>query len=292
MNDIKRKNCPICKSSSYSPIKNYEIHDLVKCNNCECIFTGYTPTSENLFKYYSNYGEDHYVSPITIQRYHEVLDKFEKYRKNNNLLDLGSGFGHFLQEAKKRGWNVYGSDIAHNRVDASKNKGLITHAGVLDPKNYNNDFFDVITAFEVIEHLSNPLDEVLKIKKILRKGGAFFCTTPNFNSLMRFYLKNRYNILSYPEHLIYFTPKTLEYLFESNGFNKINLETTGISISRIKTSKSKSYQNFSAKTSADEKLRVAIEKNKNLKSFKLSINRLLNFFNLGMSMKGLFEKNN
>ena len=97
-------------------------------------------------------------------------------------------------------------------------------------------------------------------------------------------------MIDYPNHLCYYTPKTLTKLFTEHGFNKERLETTGISITRLKTSKGKSNQQYVSETSDDEMLRYRIEKNALLKFGKSISNSVLNLLKIGDSMKATFVK--
>ena len=90
--------------------------------------------------------------------------------------------------------------------------------GILNPINYNFKF-DIITSFEVVEHINNPKEEINNYNQILRKGGLFYCTTPNFNSLSRRILKAKWNTICYPEHLSYYTIKTLTKLLKDTNFH-------------------------------------------------------------------------
>ena len=162
--------------------------------------------------------------------------------------------------------------------------------GKLNPDNYSLENFDIITSFEVLEHINNPLEEISNFHKILRKGGLVYLTTPNFNSISRFYLKSKYNIITYPEHLSYYSPKTLKYLFKKVNFKTLKIESTGISITRIKTSKGLSDQEFISEKSDDEILRTRIEKNILLQLLKEILNFSLSLFGNGNSLKGWFVK--
>ena len=204
--------CLLCKSKELIELKDYKKDYLVKCKNCGFVFSKKIPTKEELDKVYGNYGRNDYLSPLTIKRYNELLDKLEKYRSSNNILDIGCGIGYFLVEAKKRGWNVYGLEYEQRAVEICKKKGIATFKGGIVDVNFEENMFDVITSFEVIEHINNPMEELKKIKRILRKDGVFYITTPNFNSLERFILKEKYDILCYPEHLSYYTVKTIKAL--------------------------------------------------------------------------------
>ncbi|MCH7535879.1 MAG: class I SAM-dependent methyltransferase, partial [Bacteroidetes bacterium] len=254
--------CLVCDSINIAPLKGYyEVHELVKCSSCGFVFMEKIPTSEELISYYATYsysGED-YLSPITIKSYQTLLDEFEPYRKSNKILDVGCGRGWFLLEAKKRGWEVYGTEYSSAAMEICNNEGFNMHGGELDPSNYKDHDFDVITSFEVIEHINTPTKDLSAINKLLRQGGLFYLTTPNFNSLLRYYLKSDFNIICYPEHLSYYTKSTLNKAVLQHGFIASEFKSTGISFTRILTSKRIKEEKIISEESTDEVLRRNIE---------------------------------
>src|SRR5947207_2946364 len=110
--------CLICDSHKISPLKGYEKHDLAKCKNCGFVFMRAIPTIEELKNHYDTYSYDEtqYLSPLTIDSYNSLLDEFEKFRKTNKILDVGCGVGFFLETAKKRGWEVYGTEYSKKAI--------------------------------------------------------------------------------------------------------------------------------------------------------------------------------
>jgi 2-polyprenyl-3-methyl-5-hydroxy-6-metoxy-1,4-benzoquinol methylase len=282
--------CLICNSSNLLIYKGYEKVHLCKCGSCGFVFSQKKPTKEVIEKYYENYGLDDFISPITIKRYHEILDEFESFRKTNRILDVGCGTGYFLNEAKKRGWDVYGTEISQKSVDICSSKGITMKTGFLNAADYEPNSFDVILSIEVIEHINNPQDEITNFYKILRKGGLVYVTTPNFNSLLRLKLKAAYNVITYPEHLSYYTPNSIKKLFKLNGFKKHKIKTTGISLTRFKTSSGKSNQKIISSKSDDEKIRKKIDSKWIYKFSRDITNQLLTFFGIGDSLKGWFIK--
>ncbi|MBL4585438.1 MAG: class I SAM-dependent methyltransferase [Flavobacteriales bacterium] len=286
----EHKNCLVCGSSKLNPLSGYQKHHLVKCGSCSFVFCKLIPTIDEQNAVYENYGRNDYLSELTIQVYENILDGFEPYRKTNRLIDVGCGIGYFLEVAKRRGWEVYGTEFTEEAATICEKKGATMHLGVLNPDNYEPESFDVITSFEVIEHINNPREELGNFNKILRKGGLVYCTTPNFNAIERYYLKSDWNILGYPEHLSYYTPKTINRVFKESGFKKKKNETTGISLTRIKTSQGKSNQALISETSDDEKLRNQIAGNPVLGVVKNIINWKLTLFGVGNSLKGWFVK--
>ena len=250
------------------------------------------PTDEELNDHYSSYSysSEGYLSPLTVKSYNALLDEFEKFRRTNKILDVGCGRGWFLQEAQKRGWNIYGTEYSRTAVEICESKGIRMAIGKLDYKSFIEDEFDVITLFEVIEHINNPNEELENISKLLRTGGLLYCTTPNFNSLMRYYLRTEYNIIGYPEHLSYYTNKTLNKVVKSHGFKLVKFLSTGVSINRIKTSKNLSSEKLISEISSDEKLRQNIDKKWYLGIAKSLFNYVLTITNLGMTLKGYWVK--
>ncbi len=120
------------------------------------------------------------MSPLTIESYNVLLDEFEKYRKTNKILDVGCGRGFFLTQAKKRGWEVYGTEYSPKAVELCASNGIDMKTGKLSTDLFNIKDFDIITSFEVLEHINNPNEELKHINNLLRKGGLFYCTTPKF----------------------------------------------------------------------------------------------------------------
>jgi SAM-dependent methyltransferase len=263
---------------------------LVKCRSCDFVFCKRIPTAEELTAHYTNYPRYASLSPITEKRYNELLDNLERFRKNNNLIDLGCSNGLFLDIAKKRGWNVFGTEYAQESIDHCAKKGIKVFKSDKLPAEFFDLSFDVVTSFEVIEHINTPNEEAAFVKKILRPGGAFYVTTPNFNSISRTLLKSKWNIVEYPEHLSYFTPATLNQLMIKHGFKKKFVITTGISFTRFKQSIGETEESRITNVNADENLRGKIERNPFLSLAKAGMNFFLNTFKMGDAMKALYTK--
>lgn len=285
--------CLICNSDRIHRLNEYfPKHQLLKCKDCDFVFMEKIPTEVELDEHYAkyDYSGNTFLSPLTVKRYDELLKEFEKYRETNRILDVGCGRGWFLQVAKQHGWEVYGTEYSDEAIKLNRSKGIQIEQGSLQASSFEGMQFDVVTSFEVIEHINNPIEEIRYIHKLLRKGGLFYCTTPNFNAYLRYYLKEEYNVIGYPEHLSYYTKNTLKKLLKDQHFKPIKLLSTGISISRYRTSKQNTKEKLIAKDSQDEKLRAQIEGKWYLEKLKSAVNYLLNLFGLGISLKGYFVK--
>ncbi|MFM2017391.1 MAG: Ubiquinone biosynthesis O-methyltransferase [Bacteroidota bacterium] len=280
------KKCLICSGDEFSSLQESWQHPhLVKCCNCGFIFFQRIPTETELEKHYGGYPRNNALSEITVKRYNELLDKFEPYRKTGRLLDVGCGDGHFLAVAAKRGWKVYGTEFTDEAVQTGTKNGAQVFKGRIQDFNLADDF-DVITSFEVLEHICDLKEHTARINSLLRKGGLFYFTTPNINALSRRILGGKWTIIEYPEHLSYYTVKTIHLLLAQTGLRKISIQTTGISLQRF----SASVKQSAPTAGKDEQARQTIEKNVLLRFVKAAINALLNLLNLGDTLKGFYVK--
>lgn len=286
------QHCPNCNSQSFKSKKKYKSTFLVKCNSCHLVFTEKHIPDEELEIYYNKeYHRNNVLSPITVKRYHELLDFFESYRKTNRILDIGCGCGFFLEIAKQRGWEVYGTEFTQNAIEICEEKGITMKKGSTSSSMFDAEYFDVVTSFEVIEHHQHQQTEMKAIKHFLRKGGLFYCTTPNFNAFERRILKSNYKIIKIPAHLTYFTKKSFHHLLSKNHFKKVFLHTHGISLSNLSNDQC-AEQNIGkvSESSKDEKLRTKLEQSKLNRMIKKFTNHLLSTTGLGNSLKGAYEK--
>jgi predicted SAM-dependent methyltransferase len=266
-------------------MEGYQKDHLVRCKDCKFVFSVKKPTEAELFEEYAKYPRSNLISAITLKRYETLLQYFKAFNKTQNIIDIGAGDGHFIEYAKKKGWNAYATEFDDVSVGLCNGKGVITHKGKLDIKNYEPEMFDIIFSSEVIEHINNPQEEIENFNKILRKGGLVYITTPNLNSVSHKYLGSKWNIFHYPEHLSYYSPKTIKKLFEKNGFKTMKLSTTGISPGRFYASKGE----VSTKD-LDEELRAKTENKSIWKMGKILINAILNMTRMGDNLKAEFVK--
>lgn len=289
------ESCMLCGSEHLKQLADYSRHGLVRCRECGMVFMQQIPTEDELNTFYArySYSQDPWISQITIRRYHELLDRFEPYRKLNRILDVGCGAGSFLKVAKERGWEVVGTEYSPAAVALCEKKGIQMFQGPLSAAKAADASFDVITSFEVIEHIHSPHNDLGQIVRMLRRGGLHYCTTPNFNALARYWLKADYNVIGYPEHLTYYTPKTLNKAMEMHGLRKIACWSDGISLTRIRKSQpshAAAQPKIGSKEAPDEKLRELTESKPIWKFAKRAANNTFRLTGTGYAIKGLWEK--
>jgi len=288
------KECPVCNSAkTKKKDRYYNRKGLVKCTSCGLYFMERIPTQEELTLHYSDYP---YVFPpevrISVEKnYDEVLKLIEPFRKNNLLLDYGCGTGLFLLRAKMKGWEIAGIELSEKALKECRSEGIPTYSSFEELSKKEKRDFDVVISIEVIEHLSNFPVAVKQIYSHLRTGGAFYCTTPNFNNLTRYIHKENYHIIEYPEHLLYFSIRSLDKGLKRCGFKSRMTKTTGIDIS----SKRKNFELASTKPvslTSNEKYLARSNKSYILGILKKTINLFLSLLRIGMTIKVLYTKEN
>ena len=186
---------------------------------------------------------------------------------------------------------MHGTEYGERPIAACKAKGIHIVEGALDPANYPPGHFDVVCSFEVIEHLVDPATEMGRFHAILRPGGLLYVTTPNFNCLARRLSPQDWNVVNYPEHLMYFTPRTLRRLARKHGFTPLWTKTTGISVYRWLTRRRQLTTEVKQQAKrSQEEFREALENRPLLRMAKAALNGVLNVLGLGDSLKAGFRK--
>ena len=292
--------CIACGGGSLRPLKGYEEQYLVCCRSCGVVFPERIPTQQELSDFYAtySYSSDPWIPPLTLKRYHALLDDFERFRSSGRLLDTGCGAGHFLAVARERGWEVYGNEFSPAAVAICEAKGIsMVRGSLIHPDKIPPGFealegtFDVVTSFEVIEHVNTPVRDLERLHGLLRTGGVLYLTTPNYNALARRWLGVRYNVLNYPEHLCHFTRKSLDRTARKAGFVCLYSRSGGISFSRIAGSRDPSAEvRIGAKDAPDERMRQRTEYHWFWRRVKRLANRAFQVSGLGAGLKALYQK--
>jgi len=114
----------------------------------------------------------------------EISRTKHKFQKGNKVLEIGFGNGAFLKYATGMDWDICGTEINHSLVKSAKDNGFskVTHADNL--ASFNDDQFDLIVAFDVLEHIPQMLltNFLLDVKRVLKKDGFFIARFPNGDS--------------------------------------------------------------------------------------------------------------
>ena len=195
-------------------------HEILRCNECGLIYARPVKDDEELASFYINMSDEEYKNEEKGRRIsaRRILKRLKKIKNNSRLLDIGCATGFLLDEAKKSGWEVHGVELSRWCVDYAKDKmGLDIFCGSLKDARFKDAFFDAVILKDVIEHLPDPKETLLEIKRILKPDGIICISTPDIDSLISKVLKARWWGIN-QAHLFYFTRDTLSRMLRSAGF--------------------------------------------------------------------------
>lgn len=223
-------HCPLCKGASNRIWKERK-HRVYRCKNCSVAFL--EPVPECVEKTYSkDYFQEWYI------KYYEERKQYtenlfllleEHIKAKGKLLDVGCGVGILLETAKEKGWDVYGQDIAPFPAAYCKEKGFNIFNGPLQELNFPEESFDVITMFDVLAHLKDPVSYINTSVKLLKPDGYLIIKTPHhpcslffLANLLSFTGKSR-SLLHIPAQIFHFTSHSLSTVLSAENLKMVYL---------------------------------------------------------------------
>lgn len=199
---------------------------MVRCMKCGLIFLNPRPAPDEMESYYP---KDYEPYRRTVRSLHSQLVKIihrfklrprvriiKQFRKTGRLLDVGCAAGEFIHELRRTSnWKVQGVEVnARMARIARRQLDLDVFCGRLSEAKFQNSSFDVVTMWDVLEHLYNPLATLVEVQRILKPGGLFIGSVPNGESLDARIFGRYWAGLDFPRHLYVFSSSTLTSLLK------------------------------------------------------------------------------
>jgi SAM-dependent methyltransferase len=149
-----------------------------------------------------------------------------QHKGGGTLLDLGCSSGSFLQFMGRESWELYGIEMSpDNAKTAQARCGPQVFVGNIVDAPFPAEQFDVITCFDVLEHLYNPLQVMDKVAKWLKPGGIFYVQVPNLDAAEAHVFGKYWHGLELPRHLFHYSPAAVRYLAGVTGLREVSIET-------------------------------------------------------------------
>jgi len=218
--------CVVCDNKKLSPVINLD-WPLYRCLNCGLVQVSPLPSQQAVNKLYSgDYWKNYapYESQIRAHRryFQEKIKQIKQYRKQGKILDIGCALGIFMETAKKNHYQVEGIDISDYPVKYCRKNGLAAEQKTIHTINKKNDF-DIVTAFEIIEHELDPVEALNDINHVLKPHGLLVVSVPNSQMVISRIMGKYWFGYRDKEHLFHFTKESLLLLLKKAGFTQIKI---------------------------------------------------------------------
>ncbi|MCU0285377.1 MAG: class I SAM-dependent methyltransferase [Acidobacteria bacterium] len=217
------------KNKEYYRCTNHHLaehDDIVRCNNCGMLYNNPQPQAEILVNIYQEvedplYQEETKAREYTFQHTLGLLHK--AIRPPGRLLDVGCYTGTFMQVANASGWEVSGIELSHwaAGIAAKIDVGPV-YEGPLGNLPLPGEYFDVITFWDVIEHLAQPVLFLQEVGRLLKPGGIVGFSTHMVDSWAVRILGKKYPFFM-DMHLVHFSRATVKRLLAEQGYELIKI---------------------------------------------------------------------
>lgn len=271
------RSCPVCDNDDSRLIFSKSGGNYCKCNQCNMVFTNPVFTDEALYEYYTNLetGQGEIVENESLfyrEIYSKGLRSIEKIKKDGRILDIGCSTGFFLDIAKESGWKTYGLELGLEEEKVATSKGHNVHTCTIEQANFPHKF-DIITLWDVFEHIPEPYSYFKQLSKILKSDGLIFMQIPNASALAPKILQNKCKMFDGVEHCNLYSDKTIKLVINNSGFTLQAMESVISEIAIINNYLDYEDPYFGSSKSNDLLLGLIDEKmiHKNYLGYKLQI---------------------
>jgi SAM-dependent methyltransferase len=185
--------------------------------------------------YYFSAGQDSVASRVIELIQSMRRRRVERHVQRGSLLDIGSGTGRFVHHMAHHGWRATGIDFSPAaQAFARRNGGMNGNGngngngarflrGSLDDHQFPPESLDLVTLWQVLEHIGEPRPLLRRCREILRPGGLLVASVPNIDGLSSRLTGERWWGLDIPRHLVHYAPSTLRQGLEQAGFRVIRI---------------------------------------------------------------------
>jgi len=233
--------CPLCRGRKKTHYLSWRDYSLFECDNCGAVSPNIDPGKMASLSYHS-------LSIVEEDVRREILSTYD-YRKStfaaerlgylrglipgfgegdDMVLDVGCGPGYFLSYLQDNDIRGRGLEVNPFCVKFCKETGFDVEDRLLAQEP--DDHYSLITMFDVLEHLDNPVEFFDEAHAKLRKGGHLLAYTPNLHSISTYLMGGEHNMLAVFNHLCFYDQRSLNYLINETGFEITNCDFYGLDV--------------------------------------------------------------
>jgi len=233
----KTDDCAICGVGRTRLKLRKAGSEILECTSCRCQFWLPPPG----FRAEEIYGATYFEGARTLEGYDDYgsmegplrrtfrrrLKALGTPESEDGLLDIGAAYGYAVEEARRLGWRATGLEVsraAAQRAAARGSRLVIGSAGALP---FGDGEFAIVTLWDVLEHVSDPHRIVAEVARVLRPGGRLALTTGDVGSWFARLSGPRWHLYNLPEHLFFYSRRSLRFLLERHGFRLEEIRAEG-----------------------------------------------------------------
>jgi 2-polyprenyl-3-methyl-5-hydroxy-6-metoxy-1,4-benzoquinol methylase len=196
----------------------------VKCRHCHLIYMNPMEKVSKTNEYYCKAKNTH--APTIRESYLRTAESqvrlIQKYASGTDLLDIGCAQGFFLSSASQAGYTTKGIEISQDAAEYARREfSLDVEAKPFEELWFAENHFDVVTLWQVLEHVPYPLMILKEVHRILKPGGLLVVSTPNIEGIPAKILRKRWWDIK-RLHINQFTTKTLTDILQNSDFKNIS----------------------------------------------------------------------
>lgn len=233
--------CPACAGTDFVSEFKKGVFCYASCRRCKTLFVNPRPSTEELKHFYSDsesalFWINYFFKPVAEARRDKIFRPRAEYvnkklpdAANGCIGDIGAGFGIFLEEVGKL-WPqavLFAIEPSPEQSDICRTKGFKVERCILEEIKGLDGRFDLLTAFELLEHVFDPVDFLKHVNRNLKKGGNLLMTTLNSRGFDIQLLWEKSKSVRPPHHLNFFNQDSLRILLERTGFEALEVSTPG-----------------------------------------------------------------
>ncbi|RJQ49478.1 MAG: class I SAM-dependent methyltransferase [Gammaproteobacteria bacterium] len=215
-------DCPVCGGKNFTPLFEKKQEQFVRCNGCGLVMINPRPQYRQIAQTYEFGYSERYVAKAEkkLRRAHRRVRQMRKYVARGRWLDIGCSAGFVASAAQQGGYEAYGADVDTPALEYGRRHFGLQHLyqGFFEDVRFPDGHFDVITLYEVIEHVPDLNKTVAELARILSPAGVMEIWTPDVGHWRRPEPLENWDAILPSEHLYYFNFKTLSLLLRKHGF--------------------------------------------------------------------------
>ena len=218
--DVLRVDAFRCTQSGYG-----HHPQIVQCRHCGLVYASPRWADDVVVEAYTAVEDETYVAEregreLTFRHHLRQMERIIGPPAGRALLDVGAYIGVFVEVALAAGWKAQGVEPSAWAAAEAQRRGLNVVSGTLDSVPLAPASFDVLTLWDVIEHLADPAAELERARRLLRPGGWLVVHTMDIDAPVSRLLGRRWPWLM-DMHLYYFSRRTLRAMHERHGYQVV-----------------------------------------------------------------------